>query len=131
MYADLAQQLQECFSFADFARKYSRPEHEVFDLFSAVVHLPLLQKSSTGVSRGSQQGHQSVKTYRTLFKETKTALAKEGKKEEKEPKKPTQSGKSDAGNQGSRKEVVKTPSKTLLATAISVENQVDDCSNAV
>ncbi len=131
MYADLAQQLQECFSFADFARKYSRPEHEVFDLFSAVVHLPLLQKSSTGVSRVSQQGHQRVKTYRTLFKETKTALAKEGKKEEKEPKKPTQSGKSDAGNQGSRKEVVKTPSKTLLATAISVENQVDDCSNAV
>lgn len=72
-----------------------------------------------------------MKTYRTLFKETKNALAKEGKKEEKEPKKPTQSGKSDARTQGSRKEVVKTPSKTLLATAISVENQVKDSSNAV
>lgn len=131
MYADLAQQLQESFSFADFARKYSRPEHEVFDLFSAVVHLPLLQKSSTGVSRGSQQGHQSVKTYRTLFKETKNALAKEGGKEGKEPKKTTLSVRSSAGNQGSRNEVVKTPSKTLLATAITIDNQVDDCSNAV
>ena len=89
MYADLAQRLQEHFPFADFAKKHKRSEHEVFDLFSAVVHLPLLQKSSTGLSRVWPSGHQSVKTYRSLIKETKTVLAKEGEKEEKDARKST------------------------------------------
>lgn len=127
MYADLAQQLQECFSFAGFAKKHSRSEQEVFDLFSAVVHLPLLQKSSTGLSRVSSQGHQSVRRYRTLIRETKTALAKEGKKVEEQPKKPTPSLKSSAETQGSRKEMAKTPSKDLLDAAMRVKHRVDAC----
>lgn len=111
MYADLAQQLQKSFSFADFAQKHSRSEHEVFDLFSAVVHLPLLQKSSTGLSRVSPQGHQSVKAYRSLMKETKDALAKEGKREGKQPKKSTASINLSAENHVSRKGVAEMGSK--------------------
>lgn len=126
MYADLAQQLQESFPFADFAKKYSRSEHEVFDLFSAVVHLPLLQKSSTGLARVSLQGHQSVKTYRTLVKETKKALAKKGKKEKKEPESATASLKLPAENdQVPKKAAAKTPSKGLLDAAVRAQGRVD------
>lgn len=77
MYADLAQQLQQCFPFAEFAKQHSRSENEVFDVFSAIVHLPLLQKSSLGLSRLSGSGHQSTKALKHLMKETKSALAQE------------------------------------------------------
>ncbi|MCJ1362085.1 hypothetical protein MMC16_001187 [Acarospora aff. strigata] len=81
MYADLAQQLQECFSFAEFAEKYSRSEHEVFELFSAVVQLPLLQRSSTGLSKVSPPSRRNVEIYKTLMKETRSVLAQQELKE--------------------------------------------------
>ena len=55
MYAALIQQLQECFPFDDFARRHSRPKHEVFDVFSAVVQLPLLTHSAHGHARISSR----------------------------------------------------------------------------
>ena len=125
IYADLAQQLQHSFPFAEFAKKHSRSQHEVFDLFSAVVHLPLLQKSSTGLSRVTPQGRNSVRSYRSLMKETKSELAKEGQKKARKARKPAVSLESPSENQGPKKAAVKTPSKDSLDTALKAKNSVD------
>ncbi|KAI9873553.1 MAG: hypothetical protein M1830_000288 [Pleopsidium flavum] len=124
MYADLAQQLQQCFPFADFARKHSRSEKEVFDVFSAVVQLPLLQKSSTGLSRVSPPGHQSMKAFKNLMKEAKSVLAQEKKKEMELKKGVMKSGSTteykESGRAGN-----KTPSKGLLNIAVRAKSPTD------
>jgi hypothetical protein len=51
MYADLVQQLQENFPFADFAQQHGRRSSEVLEVFSAIVQLPLLRHSSDARSR--------------------------------------------------------------------------------
>ena len=51
MYADLVQQLQENFPFNEFAQQHDRRRSEVFEVFSAIVQLPLLRHSSDARSR--------------------------------------------------------------------------------
>jgi len=123
MYADLAQQLQQCFPFTEFAKRHSRSESEVFDVFSAVVQLPLLQKSSTGLSRVSRPGRQSMKTFKNLMKEAKTVLAQE-KKKEKELKKDFMKSGSSAENKGFSKTGTKTPSQGLLDIAVRAKSSI-------
>ncbi|KAI9889575.1 MAG: hypothetical protein M1814_005178 [Vezdaea aestivalis] len=46
MYVDLAFHLQRAFPFADFCNRHSVAAKEVFDVFAAVVHMPLLEQSN-------------------------------------------------------------------------------------
>ncbi|KAI9825080.1 MAG: hypothetical protein M1832_001400 [Thelocarpon impressellum] len=78
MYADLVQQLQESFHFSDFAEQYSRPRSEVFDVFSAVVQLPLLKHSGSRKPRVSSAARRErMKTFRSHEKDAKAAHREE------------------------------------------------------
>ena len=67
MYADLVQQLQADFSFGAFADAHGRSRDEVFDVFSAVVQLPLLHHAASGRAHVSVAACKSrCKSFRTL-----------------------------------------------------------------
>ena len=88
MYADLAQEAENSFPFAQFAEKHSKSPREIRNVFSAIVTSPLLQHSAQGLDKvRGRVGQQRVRDYRTAEKETAKVNRQEAQKEAKEAKK--------------------------------------------
>ncbi|KAI9854082.1 MAG: hypothetical protein M1824_000638 [Vezdaea acicularis] len=70
MYTDLALQLQQEFPFRAFAKKHGVSAKEVFDVFAAVVHIPLLEQSSYTANLQSS-GEERLKVFRIKERDMK------------------------------------------------------------
>ena len=67
--ADLANEVQASFDFAAFGARHGRSSDEVFDLFSAVVQMPLFECSVRGLARArSKEMRAKVKDYQDAVK---------------------------------------------------------------
>ncbi|MCJ1253873.1 hypothetical protein MMC24_001687 [Lignoscripta atroalba] len=117
-YADLVQEIQKTFPFSDFAKRHSKTERDVFDVFSAVVAMPLLNHSVAGLTRArGGVGRQRVKVYKTMVKEANKA----GKPEKIKGKQKIERGKESMVHSGTNPtakqvESIMGPSKNAAAT---------------
>ncbi|KAI9832795.1 MAG: hypothetical protein M1819_004015 [Sarea resinae] len=97
MYADLMVQTQQHFPFRQFADKYSIPISEVFDTFSAIVQMPILQHSEKGLQRlsakVSEKCKERVDTYKDLEKQVRETHLMEEKRDRLASRKATDKGK--------------------------------------
>lgn len=81
--SDMAQTLQYSFPFEQFSEKHGKPESDVFEVFSAMVQLPLCVYSEKGQSRvRMREFREKMKEYRQKMKEpTNMHKVEENRKE--------------------------------------------------
>lgn len=84
---DIAQTCQNTFPFAAIAKRHNQPVQKVFDIFSAVIQIPLLQ-SATDARRTGNLGSTRMKEFRRLVKGVREVHGEEkgGRGKEKEGK---------------------------------------------
>jgi hypothetical protein len=106
---DIAETCQDLFPFAEVAERHSVPIKKVFDMFSAIIQLPLLRNADDRRRHGSL-GKQRMREYRDARK----AMEKAQEAERKAQPKAMKARVDEAGKTGSRQ----PNSSGLLKTAI-------------